>query len=55
MTDDLPTLHFESGEAMRGWLESNHMTSRGPWLGIFRKGSSIETVSFQEVLEAGLA
>ena len=41
--------------AWQEWLEENHRGSPGIWLKIARKGSGIDTVSYDEALDAALA
>lgn len=53
--DELPTLEFRNGAALRRWLEEHHSSSDGIWIRIFKKNSGHESVSFVEVLEAGLS
>lgn len=52
--DDLPMMTFVSAIELRTWLEHQHTTSSGIWLRIFKKQSSVPSVSFTEVLDAGL-
>jgi uncharacterized protein YdeI (YjbR/CyaY-like superfamily) len=51
---DLPILEFETSELLRAWLESNHATSEGIWLRIYRKHSGVRSVAFEQVLDEGL-
>ncbi len=53
-TYSLPILTFESGEALRSWLETNQLSSNGIWLRIFRKDSGMPSVTFEQVLDEGL-
>jgi uncharacterized protein YdeI (YjbR/CyaY-like superfamily) len=50
----LPVLSFKTSDALRNWLTSNHATSTGIWLRIYKKNSRIESVTFEEVLDEGL-
>lgn len=54
MTADLPILSFENVAALRTWLEANHATSRGIFVRIFKSGTGVATVSFEDVLDEGL-
>ena len=54
MTSDLPILSFETVAALRSWLESNHDSSTGIFVRIYKKGSNITSVSFEDVLDEGL-
>ncbi len=51
---DLPILAFKSSETLRAWLLKNHAISGGIWVQIYKKDSSIESVTFEEVLDEGL-
>ena len=50
----LPILEFASADALRAWLLDNHATSAGVWLRIYKKGSGVKSVTFEEVLDEGL-
>jgi uncharacterized protein YdeI (YjbR/CyaY-like superfamily) len=50
---DLPEIPFASPAAWEAWLE-HHATSDGIWLKLAKKGSGIESVSFEEALEVAL-
>lgn len=52
--DELPTLTFRSANDLHIWLEHHHAQSHGIWLRIFKKRAGIPSVSFEEVLDAGL-
>lgn len=52
--DDLEVCQFEDAPALRRWLQKYGQSSPGIWLRIFRQDSGIRSVSFDEVLEAGL-
>ena len=49
-----PILSFESGVALRHWLEEHHDTSAGIWVRIYKASSGRPTVTFLEVLDEGL-
>jgi uncharacterized protein YdeI (YjbR/CyaY-like superfamily) len=51
---ELPVLTFKSAETLRVWLIKNHSTSLGIWVQIYKKNSSVESVTFEEVLDEGL-
>jgi len=51
---DLPIAPFASRKAWVAWLEEQHNKSDGLWLKIAKKGSGIETVTFQEALNVAL-
>jgi uncharacterized protein YdeI (YjbR/CyaY-like superfamily) len=52
--ENLPILSFQDAQALREWLLENHLQSKGIWLRIYKKGSEIKSVSFDEVLDEGL-
>ena len=52
--DALPVLAFESGPALRRWLEENHARSDGIWVRIHKRGTGVAGATFEEVLEQGL-
>jgi len=54
MSDDLPVMSFENGDALRRWLKLNHATCPGIWVRIYSRRSSVTGVTFEEVLEQGL-
>lgn len=54
MQPDLPIMTFETVGNLREWLESNHTSSTGILVRIYKKGTNIPSVSFEEVLEEGL-
>ncbi len=51
---DLPVMMFPSAPELRAWLERRHESSEGIWVRIYRSGSGVPTVTFEEVLEEGL-
>lgn len=51
---DQPLLAFASREAWAEWLAANHATSSGLWLKFAKKGSGIDSVSYQEALDVAL-
>jgi uncharacterized protein YdeI (YjbR/CyaY-like superfamily) len=51
---DLPILNFPSQQDWEAWLEENHAGSGGLWIKFARKGSRIESVTYQEAVEAAL-
>jgi uncharacterized protein YdeI (YjbR/CyaY-like superfamily) len=54
MAPELETRPFTSASAWRAWLEVNHDTSPGIWLMIAKKGSGVESVSYDEAVDEGL-
>jgi len=53
MTDlnTLPILEFTTAELFESWLENHENHSKGIWLRIFKKQSSIETITYAEALD----
>ena len=51
---DQPRLAFASREAWAEWLAKHHATSSGLWLKLAKKGSGIDSVSYQEALDVAL-
>jgi uncharacterized protein YdeI (YjbR/CyaY-like superfamily) len=51
---ELTVVSFASRDAWEAWLAERHVTSRGAWLKIAKKGSGIATVSYAEALEVAL-
>ena len=52
---ELPVIPFASREAWAEWLEDNHMTATdGLWLKISKKGSGIESVTYDQAVEVAL-
>lgn len=47
-------LLFQRQNDWIAWLDANHATSAGVWLRLAKKGSSIQSVSYGEALEAAL-
>ena len=52
--EKLPILCFESGRALRLWLEKNHTSSNGIWVQIYKKNSEVQSITFEELLDEGL-
>jgi uncharacterized protein YdeI (YjbR/CyaY-like superfamily) len=51
---DLPILPFERQKDWAVWLEKNHATSSGVWLKLAKKASGVQSVTYDEALEAAL-
>jgi uncharacterized protein YdeI (YjbR/CyaY-like superfamily) len=51
---ELEKLPFASASALRAWLEANHNTSPGIWLMIAKKGSGVDSVTYDEAVDEGL-
>ena len=51
---DLPIVPFASRHAWAAWLEERHATSEGLWLKFAKKGSGLETVTYDQAVEVAL-
>jgi uncharacterized protein YdeI (YjbR/CyaY-like superfamily) len=51
---ELPIVPFASREAWEAFLEGQHATSEGLWLKIAKKGSGIESVTYDQAVEVAL-
>ena len=51
---DLPIVPFASRDAWAAWLEERHATSEGLWLKFAKKGSGLETVTYDQAVEVAL-
>ena len=51
---DLPIVPFASRDAWEAFLEGQHATSEGLWLKIAKKGSRIESVTYDQAVEVAL-
>lgn len=54
MTAELERLPFSSARAWRAWLQANHDRAPGVWLMIAKKGSGIESVTYDEAVDEAL-
>src|SRR5262245_56316217 len=52
--DNLPIMSFASASALRQWLHEHHATSDGIWVRIGKKPSGVASLTFSELLDAGL-
>lgn len=50
----LPIHSFEQQDEWAAWLKENHDTSSGVWLQLAKKGTEIQSVSYDEAIEAAL-
>jgi uncharacterized protein YdeI (YjbR/CyaY-like superfamily) len=50
----LPVFSFPKREDLRAWLETEHNSSQGIWVQLFKKSSGIPSISFGELLDEGL-
>jgi uncharacterized protein YdeI (YjbR/CyaY-like superfamily) len=51
---ELPIIPFISSDAWAAWLEEHHTASDGLWLKIAKKGSGLETVTYDQAVEIAL-
>jgi uncharacterized protein YdeI (YjbR/CyaY-like superfamily) len=51
---ELRIIPFASSEAWEAWLEEHHTASDGLWLKIAKKGSTLETVTYDQAVEIAL-
>ena len=51
---ELPIIAFASRDAWEDWLEEQHTTSDGLWLKFAKKGSGLETVTYDQAVEIAL-
>ncbi len=51
---ELPIIPFASSDAWEAWLEEHHTASDGLWLKIAKKGSGLETVTYDQAVESAL-
>lgn len=49
-----PIIAFETAEMFETWLETNHASSTGIWLKIFKKNSGVQTISYAQALDEAL-
>ena len=54
ISNELPTLPFESKTKFADWLAKNHDKSAGLWLKIAKKATGISTVTYAEALDVAL-
>jgi uncharacterized protein YdeI (YjbR/CyaY-like superfamily) len=53
-TDGVPIKLFRRSEDWAAWLDREHGTSAGVWLRIAKKGSKLQSVTYQDALETAL-
>jgi uncharacterized protein YdeI (YjbR/CyaY-like superfamily) len=54
LTTELPIIEFKTQAELRSWLMDQHSISEGLWVCIFKKSSSIQSVTFDQLLDEGL-
>ena len=52
--NSLKILSFKSAGDWKKWLEKNHAKSMGIWLRLFKKGSGVASVTYDEALDEAL-
>jgi uncharacterized protein YdeI (YjbR/CyaY-like superfamily) len=52
--NSLPLMQFERQQDWAVWLDENHASSPGIWLQIAKKSSQMQSVTYEEALEAAL-
>lgn len=52
--DGLPIVSFTDIDALHGWLEAHHATSKGIWVRVYKKHSGVQSIRFEDLLEEGL-
>ncbi len=50
----LPVLHLERQKDWASWLTDNHSSSLGVWLQLAKKGTDVQSVSYDEAIEVAL-
>jgi uncharacterized protein YdeI (YjbR/CyaY-like superfamily) len=53
--DGLPVVYAAGRGDWRAWLVDNHDRERGAWLVLYKKGTSVPSVSYDEAVEEALA
>lgn len=53
--DELEVISFSSVERLWSWLELHHATHPGVWVQLQKTNSVVASVSFHDLLEAGIA
>lgn len=55
MSDDLEIIAFASVEQLWSWLDHHHATHPGAWVRLEKANSNAVSISFHDLLEAGIA
>jgi len=53
--DGLPAVYAPDRDAWRAWLQDNHAEQRGAWLVLYKKGSAVPSVTYEDAVEEALA
>jgi uncharacterized protein YdeI (YjbR/CyaY-like superfamily) len=51
---DLPVVSFASQQDWERWLQAEHQTARGLWLKLAKKGSSVDSILYEEAIQSAL-
>src|SRR5437764_572531 len=51
---DLPVIAFATPEEFERWLEREHATCPGVWVRFAKKGSGVESVSYEQAVHVAL-
>jgi len=52
--DTPDTVHFENGEELEAWLETNGTDADELWIEIFKKHTGVKSISWAEIVDAAL-
>ena len=55
VSEELETISFASPEQLWRWLDAHHATHPGVWVQLSKANSRVASVSFHDLLEAGIA
>jgi uncharacterized protein YdeI (YjbR/CyaY-like superfamily) len=55
MSQELEIISFATVEQLWSWLELHHVTHPGVWVHLRKANSAVASVSFHDLLEAGIA
>lgn len=53
-SNDLPIISFGIPEEWRQWLDKNYDSLKGIWLRLYKKGSGVASVNYDEALDESL-
>jgi uncharacterized protein YdeI (YjbR/CyaY-like superfamily) len=54
-SDDLTVVYAQNRAAWRAWLENSHAAERGVWLVLYKKGSGVPCVTYDDAVEEAVA
>ncbi|MEO7421910.1 MAG: hypothetical protein ABIU87_05890 [Ornithinibacter sp.] len=55
MTEELEIIAFSTVPQLWAWLEHQHVTHPGVWVQVRKSGSTVASIDFHDLLEAGMA